>query len=377
MNMITETPVQETPLFRMQRPFRVLMTTDTLSGVWTYCTELIQALRPEVEVVLATMGRPLSNEQWAAVDRLGIEVQESTFKLEWMEDPWQEVEQAGLWLLELERKPQPQVVHLNQFVFGALPWQCPALVAGHCCVYSWWRAVHKSDPPPQWGNYRRRVREGLQSAAHVVAPSCAMLADLQRLYGPLQRTSVVYNGCSPGPFMARRKEFFVLCAARLRDAAKNAELLAEAAPGLPWPVYLAGDSEQATDPAFVPPATRMLGRLSPPALAHWMSRAAIYAVPAKYEPFGLSILEAALSGCTLVLGDIPSLREIWADAAMYVPLDDAVELREALKYLMKEETVCKRLGRHARHRASAFSANAMAYHYQSLYRQLARAHAAA
>ena len=34
-------------------------------------------------------------------------------------------------------------------------------------------------------------------------------------------------------------------------------------------------------------------------------------LPARYEPFGLSILEAALSGCALVLGDLPSLRELW------------------------------------------------------------------
>ena len=42
-----------------------------------------------------------------------------------------------------------------------------------------------------------------------------------------------------------------------------------------------------------------------------MARASIYALPARYEPFGLSILEAALSGAALVLGDIPSLREVW------------------------------------------------------------------
>ena len=39
----------------------------------------------------------------------------------------------------------------------------------------------------------------------------------------------------------------------------------------------------------------------------WFARAGIYALPAVYEPFGLSVLEAALSGCALVLGDIPSL----------------------------------------------------------------------
>ena len=59
---------------------------------------------------------------------------------------------------------------------------------------------------------------------------------------------------------------------------------------------------------------RLLGSLSPRALAAWLARAAIYCLPARYEPFGLSVLEAALSGCALVLGDIPSLREIWDDA---------------------------------------------------------------
>ena len=33
-----------------------------------------------------------------------------------------------------------------------------------------------------------------------------------------------------------------------------------------------------------------------PAAAHWLARAAIYALPARYEPFGLSILEAGLAG---------------------------------------------------------------------------------
>ena len=53
-----------------------------------------------------------------------------------------------------------------------------------------------------------------------------------------------------------------------------------------------------------------------------IARAAIYALPAHYEPFGLSILEAAMSGCALVLGDIPSLREIWGDAAVFVHPDN-------------------------------------------------------
>ena len=85
-----------------------------------------------------------------------------------------------------------------------------------------------------------------------------------------------------------------------------------------------------------PTGATMLGHLAPDALADWYSRAAIYALPARYEPFGLSALEAAHSGCALVLGDIPSLREIWGDAAIFVPPDDTGALADAIEALIAD-----------------------------------------
>ena len=55
--------------------------------------------------------------------------------------------------------------------------------------------------------------------------------------------------------------------------------------------------------------------------------AAIYALPARYEPFRLEVLEAAAPGCALVLGDIASLRELWDGAALFVAPDDDRALR--------------------------------------------------
>ena len=46
------------------------------------------------------------------------------------------------------------------------------------------------------------------------------------------------------------------------------------------------------------------GQLTTAEVRNVINTASIYALPARYEPFGLSILEAALSGCALVLGDI-------------------------------------------------------------------------
>ena len=81
-------------------PGRILMTADTVGAVFDYAVELSTALsRRGVEVLLATMGAPLSPGQvraLAAIDRL--KVFESRFKLEWMEEPWGDVAQAAEWL---------------------------------------------------------------------------------------------------------------------------------------------------------------------------------------------------------------------------------------------------------------------------------------
>jgi hypothetical protein len=42
-----------------------------------------------------------------------------------------------------------------------------------------------------------------------------------------------------------------------------------------------------------------------------------------------SAREAGLAGCALILGDIPSLREIWDASALFVPQDDATALNRS------------------------------------------------
>src|ERR671924_893219 len=103
---------------------RLLLTADTLGGVWTYALELARVLQQYgVQVVLATMGGPLTASQRTEIRSIsGLTVCESPFKLEWMEDPWSDVARAGDWLLGLEEAIQPNVVHLNSYVHGALSW---------------------------------------------------------------------------------------------------------------------------------------------------------------------------------------------------------------------------------------------------------------
>ena len=125
-----------------------------------------------------------------------------------------------------------------------------------------------------------------------------------------------------------------------------------------------------------PHHTRLLGRLSQRALAAWLGRAAIYCLPARYEPFGLSVLEAALSGCTLVLGDIPSLREIWRHRAVFVPPDDPEALEEALSRLIADPDRRASLAAGSRARALQLTSERMVEAYLAAYGEVLAAHGA-
>src|SRR5690606_15252099 len=100
------------------------------------------------------------------------------YALEWMPDPWTEVDIAGEWLLELSRTVRPDLVHLNGYTHGALPFPCPVIVVAHSCVLSWWRAVKRSEAPPEWDEYRVRVARGLRGADVVVAPTRAIAREV-------------------------------------------------------------------------------------------------------------------------------------------------------------------------------------------------------
>jgi glycogen(starch) synthase len=349
-------------------PRRILMTADTVGGVWTYAVELAAALAPHgVEVVLATMGGGAAESQKAEAAALpGVRLIDSAFKLEWMDNPWGDVRAAGEWLLALEQQFRPDVVHLNGYVHAQLPWTAPRLVVGHSCVLSWWRAVKDCDAPASWDRYREEVGAGLRRASLVVAPSRAMLAALEFHYGTLPRARVIPNARNPAAFCARSKQDFVFAAGRLWDEAKNIAALASIAPSLRWPVHVAG--EGATPDATG--SVHYLGRLPQAGMADWLSRASIYVMPARYEPFGLSILEAALSGCVLVLGDIESLRELWDDAACFVHPEDHEGLRAVLLQLIANQSLRVSYANRARDWALRYSPERFARQYLDAYASL-------
>jgi spore maturation protein CgeB len=207
------------------------------------------------------------------------------------------------------------------------------LLTVHSCVLTWWRAVHGCDAPPSWASYRRLVEVALTRADQVVTPTRALLRDLEAVYGPLPEAQVIADGRGMRGVYdpCANREALMVTAGRLWDEAKNAAQVARAAPAIDGRVVMIGAGAAAPSTSA---SVESVGELAEAQVVQWLSRAAVFAEPARYEPFGLAALEAALCGCALVLGDIPSLREVWGDAAAYVSPDDARALASAINSLL-------------------------------------------
>jgi glycosyltransferase involved in cell wall biosynthesis len=241
----------------------------------------------------------------------------------------------------------------------------PVLVGAHSCVLSWWSAVKGEAAPPRFTEYYRRVAAGLRNADLIVAPTSAMLDMLREQYTFETPTRVIPNGRRAELFAPGEKRPIVFSAGRLWDEAKNTALLERIAPELRWPLHLAGKIERNTSGAV------LLGELTPDALGRELATASIYAAPARYEPFGLGILEAALASCALVLSDIPSLRENWSDAAVFIsPVNDAA-WRDELNRLAQDEPRRRHFATAARQRALNFTPAKTADAYLAIYGELA------
>jgi glycosyltransferase involved in cell wall biosynthesis len=357
----------------MEDRIKILMTADTVGGVWTYAINLCKGLQDyNTEIHLMTMGGSLDKSQVRQISQLrNIFLYCSDYKLEWMDNPWEDVKLAGQWISSVYKKVKPDIVHFNNYGELCGEWMCPVVTVFHSCVQTWWKAVKTSKIPAEWEKYCFIVEKALFFSDVLVAPSAAMLAEAEKVYGRIGFSKVIYNGSDDGGYVTEAKEPFILSAGRVWDEAKNIAMLSEVAARLKWPVYIAGNHESPfTGTAAIPENVHFLGQLSQEELQYYMDRASIFVMPAKYEPFGLAILEAAKSGCALVLGNISSLNEIWEDTAMYFDPDDKEQAVNVINRLIKDDRLRAEISSKSSGRAKEFTIEKMASEYMELYKGL-------
>jgi glycogen synthase len=355
---------------------RVLMTADTVGGVWTFAQELACGLlERDICVLLVSFGRKPSASQRKECESLRrrfgrhFRYVASDIALEWMADN-SESFARGAALLEREAAVfAPDVVHCNQFCYGALQMDVPRLVTAHSDVLSWAKACRKEPlADTQWlRNYLAQVQAGLTAADAVTAPTQWMLNALGENFELPEQRTVIPNGRAVPPSFNRPRELRAVTAGRLWDEAKGISLLGQVTS--PIPIAIAGESEFGTSQGVQNIGTaRLLGQLSQLETMELFRDSAIYICPSVYEPFGLSALEAARCGCAVVARDIPSLREVWGDAALY--FDSGELLAGILGQLAGNPQLLTAARRRSFERSLTFSRDGMVEMYLARLQQL-------
>src|ERR1051326_3324209 len=105
----------------------ILVTADTLGGVWTYTRELVTGLvRRGVKVTLVSFGDIPSAAQTRWLDALPqVDFRPTAFKLEWMQDSEADMDASSQYLTQVIDDVKPDLLHFNQFYYGALPGDIP------------------------------------------------------------------------------------------------------------------------------------------------------------------------------------------------------------------------------------------------------------
>jgi glycosyltransferase involved in cell wall biosynthesis len=274
-------------------------------------------------------------------------------------------QQAESELRRLARHFHQDVFLTSQYCFGALEIDSPRIIVAHSDVLSWARSCRglPLEPSPWLTRYCSLVDEGLSGADAVVAPTQWMLEALAEGFSLPDRRCVIPNGRTVPQISAASRRLQAVTVGRLWDEAKNLKMLDGM--NLPLPLIVAGATQCEPISSSTTNAARGSGPLKEEALLNLFRCSAIYICPSLYEPFGFAPLEAALCGCAVVANDIPSLREVWHESAVY--FTGAQSLTDLLQNLIIDGDLLAEVQNRSHVRARHFSTERMLSGYLGLF----------
>jgi len=346
---------------------RILINTSSSGNDYIFSIDLAKSLQNlGVEIFLAVTGVPLNDEQKTELKQFDYAY--ANYKQDWMENPGTDLLEAGQWLMKIKTNFKPDLVHLNSMLFGILPWNVPVVTVIHTCMVSRSKAIHNNHLPQKWEMYKQMARASLRASDAVIAPTQSTLSAAEDIYGPFKNSRVIPQGRSAYIFRSSVKKKYIFCNGKLMDEANNLELILNAAPEIDYPIYIA-DSLGHMRKKSLAENVFLTGPVKGKKLSDWMSSASVYVLPSKYETFGYSFVDAALSKCALIGGNIISLRETWGNSMLYV--ENKNELVKAVNRLMENMDDLYLLGQKAYETAlENYTLIKMARRYYQLYLQM-------
>ena len=216
------------------------------------------------------------------------------------------------------------------------------ILAGCRCVTVFHDLQHRRHPEyfkwfdlPVW---RVMLWASARRAESMIAVSEATAADVDRYYPFTRgRVAVIHHGVDPAFFALDRSrvEDFVLCVSTLHPH-KNLERLIRAygSKRRDYRLVIVGmrgfAAEQIERAAREVDGVELTGWIARDKLMGLYARARGFVYPSTFEGFGMPVLEAMAAGVPLACSDIPVLREVAGEAAVYFDASSEAAISEAL-----------------------------------------------
>lgn len=115
-----------------------------------------------------------------------------------------------------------------------------------------------------------------------------------------------------------------------------------------------------------------LGYVDDETLGQVYRGARLFVFPSRYEGFGLPVLEAFTAGVPVVASDLPVIRELAGDAALYAPPLEAAVWARAISRLLDDPDLSRRLQVAGRERAKSYTWERAAAMHLQVFRETAR-----
>lgn len=236
--------------------------------------------------------------------------------------------------------------------------------------------------------HRRGLRVARERADAIVVPSAFAAAELDGLGFDADNIAVVHHGVTiptrpTGAEIDRRiaslglDRPFVLAVGTI-EPRKNLPVLAAAVdqarsqhPDLE--VVIAGARGWLDVAGLDRPFVHELGAVGDTMLDALYRRALVYAMPSRYEGFGLPLIEAMARDCPVIAADASALPEVVGDGGRLVPVDDIDAWSAAISEIAGDPERRADWARRARERASHFSWASSARRHLDAYADATRA----
>jgi len=254
---------------------------------------------------------------------------------------------------------------------------------------------------PQWHPadrvawYEHEFERGLRQSAHFIAVSQFTKREMVELTGMApERITVIHEAprevfrpipaeqARPVLHRLRLKGTFFLFAGTI-EPRKNLATVIAAYAQLPatlrqtHPLVIAGPTgwgDQAELARMARPLgdeIRFAGYLHDEELAALYSTCTALVWPSLYEGFGLPPLECMACGRPVIVGNVASLPEVVADAAVLVDPQDPSQVREAMRQIAEDPQTAEVLAHRGRQRARQFSWRRCAEQHVAVYDRFA------